>query len=71
MKMEGRVVIIPFLQGKRNFDGTVTEPDIEAILDRWLERHPEFQGPERDYQIIRAQNFMLDDDEENVETDLV
>ena len=28
--VEGRTVIIPFLQGKLNFDGTVTEPDIEA-----------------------------------------
>ena len=70
--VEGRVVIIPFLKGKVNFDGTVTEPDIEAILDRWLERHPEFQGPDRDYRIIRARNFMLDDDdEENIETGLV
>ena len=70
--VEGRVVIIPFLQGKVNFDGTVTEPDIEAILDRWLERHPEFQGPERDYRIIRARNFTLDDEEEeNIETGLV
>ena len=70
--VEGRVVIIPFLQGKRNFDGTVTEPDIEAILERWLARHPEFQGPERDYRIIRARNSMLgDDEEENFETCLV
>ena len=71
--VEGRVVIIPFLKGKVNFDGTVAEPDIEAILDRWLERHPEFQGPERDYQIIRARNFTLDDDEEDesIETGLV
>ncbi len=51
---EGRIVIIPFLQGKVNFDGTVTKPDIEAILAKWLARHPEFQGPERDYRIIRA-----------------
>ena len=72
MKIEGRVVVIPFLQGKRNFDGTVTEPNIEAILEKWLERHPEFQGPERDYRIIRARNSMLsDDEEENFETCLV
>jgi hypothetical protein len=41
--VEGRIVIIPFLQGKLNFDGTVTEPDIEAILEKWLERHTEFR----------------------------
>ena len=66
--MEGRIVIIPFLQGKVNFDGTVTEPDIEAILTMWLDRHPEFQGPERDYQIIRGRIHLV---EEDIETDLV
>ena len=40
----GRIVIIPFLHGKRAPDGTVVEPDIDAILKKWLERHPEFQG---------------------------
>lgn len=70
--VEGRVVIIPFLTGKLNFDGSVTEPDIEAILERWLERHPEFQGPERDYRIISGTTLLVeDDDEENVETGLV
>jgi hypothetical protein len=59
--IEGRIVIIPFLKGKLNFDGTVTKPDIEAILAKWLARHPEFQGPERDYQIIRALSYFEDD----------
>jgi len=68
--VEGRIVIIPFLQGKLNFDGTVTEPDIEAILEEWLKRHPEFQGPERDYRIIRGRAQLLEE-EENIETDLV
>jgi hypothetical protein len=58
--IEGRIVIIPFLQGIVDFDGTVTEPDIEAILEMWLLRHPEFQGPERDYQIIRAASYFED-----------
>jgi hypothetical protein len=62
----GRIVIIPFLQGKLNFDGTVTEPDIEAILERWLERHPEFRG--RDFHIIRGKTTLV---EEGIETDLV
>ena len=66
--VEGRVVIIPFLQGKRDFDGSVTEPDIEAILDRWLERHPEFQGPERDYRIIWGRAHLVEEDEESIES---
>ena len=41
---KGRVVIIPFLHGKFTPDGKVTEPDIDTILEKWLERHPEFRG---------------------------
>ena len=41
---EGRIVIIPFLHGKLAPDGTLIEPDIDAILEKWLERHPEFRG---------------------------
>ena len=42
--MTGRIVIIPFLQGKLAPDGRLVEPDIDAILEKWLERHPEFRG---------------------------
>ena len=42
--MTGRIVIIPFLQGKLAPDGTLFEPDIDAILEKWLKRHPEFRG---------------------------
>jgi hypothetical protein len=66
--MEDRIVIIPFLQGLVDSDGTVTEPDIEAILEMWLLRHPEFQGPERDFRIIRGRVRLV---EEGIETDLV
>ena len=66
--VEGRIVIIPFLQGKLNFDGTVTEPDIDAILEKWLERHPEFRG--REFHVIRGKTTLVEDDE-SVETDLV
>ena len=69
--VEGRIVIIPFLQGKLNFDGTVTEPDIEAIFEKWLKRHPEFDAPERDYRIIRGRTRLVEEDEEDVETVLV
>ncbi len=44
--MKGRIVIIPFLEGKLAPDGTLVEPDIDAILERWLDRHPEFRGRE-------------------------
>ena len=65
---EGRIVIIPFLHGKLNFDGTVTEPDIDAILEKWLERHPEFRG--REFHVIRGKTTIVEE-EDVIETDLV
>ena len=65
---EGRIVIIPFLQGILNFDGTVTEPDIEVILEKWLERHPEFRG--REFHVIRGKTTIMEE-EDGIETDLV
>ena len=50
--MTGRIVIIPFLQGKLAPDGTLIEPDIDAILEKWLERHPEFRG--RKFHVIKT-----------------
>ncbi len=50
--MTGRIVIIPFIQGKLAPDGTLFEPDIDAILEKWLERHPEFRG--RKFHIIQT-----------------
>ena len=50
--MTGRIVIIPFLNGKLASDGTLAEPDINAILEKWLERHPEFRG--RKFHIIQT-----------------
>jgi hypothetical protein len=66
--IEGRIVIIPFLQGKLNFDGMVTEPDIDAILEKWLERHPEFR--DRQFHIIRGKTTLVEDDD-SVKSDLV
>ena len=40
----GRIVIIPFLHGRLGPGGKLVEPDIDAILEKWLERHPEFRG---------------------------
>jgi hypothetical protein len=64
----GRIVLIPFLHGKIGVDGTVVEPDIEAILEKWLERHPEFRDPKRDVQIIRGLTYVA---EEGLTTALV
>ena len=64
--MTGRIVIIPFLQGKLAPDGTLIEPDIDAILEKWLERHPEFR--DRKFHIIKAPTHLLPDD---VETESV
>jgi hypothetical protein len=64
---KGRIVIIPFLHGKLTADGKLIEPNIEAILEKWLERHPQFRGSERDYRIIRAETSLP----EGTATDLV
>jgi hypothetical protein len=66
--IEGRIVIIPFLHGKHDIGGSLVEPDIDAILEKWLERHPEFRG--RDFHVIRGKTTLVED-EENAETDLV
>ncbi|MEI8373329.1 MAG: hypothetical protein WCJ35_10915 [Planctomycetota bacterium] len=50
--MTGRIVIIPFIEGKVGPDGRLVEPDINAILEKWLQRHPEFRG--RKFHIIRT-----------------
>ena len=66
--VEGRIVIIPFLQGKVNFDGTVTEPDIDAILEKWLDRHPEHR--EKKFHVIRGKTTIMEE-EDSIETSLV
>ena len=58
--LTGRIVIIPFLHGKLSADGSLVEPDIDAILEKWLDRHPEFRG--RDFHVIRAKMTLEDDD---------
>jgi hypothetical protein len=64
--VEGRIVIIPFLHGRVGVDGILVEPDIEAILEKWLDRHPEFRG--RKFHVIRGKTTLV---EEDVETELV
>jgi hypothetical protein len=49
-----RITIIPSLHGKLTRDGKLSEPDIYCILEKWLERHPEVQGRERNIRISRG-----------------
>jgi hypothetical protein len=49
-----RIEIIPSLHGKLTRDGKFSEPDIYYILERWLDRHPEVKGRERDIRISRG-----------------
>ena len=46
-----QVTIIPAIHGKLTRDRKMSEPDIYWILDKWLERHPEFRGREKDIRI--------------------
>ena len=62
----GRIVIIPFLHGKLTVYGALIEPDIHAILEKWLERHPEFR--DLDFHVIRGKMHLESGD---IETDLV
>lgn len=62
---EGRIVIIPFLHGKLDIGGSQIEPDIDDILEKWLQRHPEFRG--RKFHVIRSQSYLVDE----IETQLV
>ncbi len=64
---EGRIVIIPFLHGKLTSEGKLIEPDITAIFEKWLERHPQFHGPGRGYRVVRAKTHLP----EGIATDLV
>ena len=64
----GRVVIIPFLHGRVGLDGVVGEPDIDDILRRWKERHPELVKDHRDFHIIKSLSHTTGD---GLETRLV
>ena len=49
-----RITIIPRIHGQLTRDHQMCEPDIYWILEKWLERHPEVKGRERDIQITRG-----------------
>ncbi len=54
LKPAGRLVVIPFLHGKLTADGKLSEPDIYFILEKWLERHLECRGREKEFRISRG-----------------
>jgi hypothetical protein len=49
---EKRIDIIPALHGKLTPDHKLSEPDIDSILEKWLERHPTFKGRENEIRIV-------------------
>ena len=49
-----RITIIPDIHGKITRDGKMSEPDIHWIVEKWLERHPEVKGRERDIRIVQG-----------------
>lgn len=63
----GRIVVIPFLHGKITADGKLSEPDIYFILEKWLERHPQFRGREQEFRIVRSKMLLP----RGVQTDLL
>jgi hypothetical protein len=49
-----RITIISRIHGKLTRDHKLSEPNIHWILEKWLERHLEVKGRERDIQITRG-----------------
>ena len=50
-----RVTIIPRIHGKITKDGKISEPDIQWIMEKWIERHPEFKARTKDMAAVRGQ----------------
>lgn len=51
---EKRITIIPAIHGKVTADRKASEPDIDWILGKWLERHPEVEARQGDIRIVRC-----------------
>lgn len=58
--IEGRVVIIPFLEGRKNSQGRMIVPNMDAIMKRWLDRHPEHRNLESTFNTIKATTYLDD-----------
>jgi len=46
-----RIAIIPFIHGKVTRAGEMSEPDIDWIMGKWLERHPEIKKRTQDIRV--------------------
>ncbi len=46
-----RITIIPCIHGKLTRDGKMSEPDIDWIMDKWLERHPKIKARTQDIRL--------------------
>jgi hypothetical protein len=64
---EKRVEIVPFIHGKITTDGNVSEPDVQWMVNRWFERHPEFAAHRPDVRITRGTTTT----KEGLRTDLI
>ena len=49
-----RITIIPFIHGKLTRDGTISEPNIYWIMEKWLERHPEIKTRTLEIRVSRG-----------------
>jgi hypothetical protein len=49
-----RVTIIPYIHGKITRDGKVSEPDIDWIIEQWLERHRAIKRRRQDVRVVRG-----------------
>jgi hypothetical protein len=49
-----RITIIPYIQGKIGRDGKLREPDMDWIIEQWLERHPQVKKRQRDIRVVRG-----------------
>ena len=48
------MTLIPAIPGKVTRDGKVCEPDIQWILEKWLNRHPEITKRQNEIRILRG-----------------
>jgi len=62
-----KIKIIPALHGKLTRDGKLSEPDIDFILEKWLERDPSFKGRENEIRVVRSRWTLR----EGIRTDVV
>ncbi len=62
-----RITIIRHLHGKVTRDGKLSEPDIDWIMEKWLERHPEIKKRTQDIRVVRGTMTLP----QGVKTDLI